>query len=413
MNCQKLIFFDFYGKIFFIQGVNSLFRYICLCLLLSICLGLFAYCVPSLYTVQVGSESVSDGGNTDDYDDYYEGQNPEDFECDPDDDTNCDNEHVDEMDMPYDMLMDTVSYLTCDSRNLPDDTFAFKVEALREGGVRLRAKFGQMEENEIKQYPYHRSYPALIPIPPRWWVHPSTEVQYPVPGRFGALPSIELEDYLDDFLENGKIFKKEFGRDHIQLGWKANLNLRYSLQSLLEASYLLVSFYHAGRGSSLLGYRDLDGDRETTHGRYYRVDLSEEEQQYTLSDITERYEFRTEKENSWSCGLRFKVRRHDDHRYVGGGQPAEPGCEDNDDGSAIYRLVRQVLGDDWNIDPEEYCVSLKNRRKSCYRYTENIHQGTRNINNGKGRVDHFDCTGTDILRLCPHYLSICTRARVE
>lgn len=397
-----------------------MFRYLCLYLLLSVCLGLFAYCVPSLHTIQLGSggKDSDEEGDTDEYDDYSEGEDPEDMECDVENGEDCeDDEYVDELDMPYDILMDTVSYLTCDSGNLPDDTFAFKIEALREGGIRLRMKFGQMAESKIKQYPYHRVYPTLIPIPPRWWIHPSSTIRYPVSGRFGSLPSIELEDYLDIFLERGEDFTSRFGRDHIQLGWKANLNLQYGLQSLIERSYLLVSFYHTSRGTSLLGYRDPDNDRETTHGRYYRIDLREEEQHYTLSDVTERYpvgrRHLSQKENSWSCGLRFNVMRNDNHRYIGGGQPAEPGCEDNDDGSAIYRLVRQVLGDDWNINSEVRCVSLKSRRKSCYVYTENIHRGTENINNGKGRVDHSDCTGTDILRLCPHYLSICTRAKVE
>ena len=420
MNCQKLIFFGFYEKIFFIQGVSSLFRYLCLYLLLSVSLGLFAYCVPSLHTVQLGSEGAGGEGDPGEHDDYTEGQDPADFECDQENETDCgDDGYVDEMDMPYDILIDTASYLTCDSRNLPDDTFAFKMEALREGGVRLRMKFGQMDEDKIKQHPYSRSYPALIPIRPQWWVHPSSEVQFPVKGRFGSMPSIELADYLDTFLEKGEDFTNSFGRDHIQLGWQANLNLGYSLQNLFEISYLLVSFYHTSRGSSLLGYRDLDNERESTHGRYYRIDLKEEELQYTLSDITERYPLgrrqQTQKENSWSCGLRFKVRRHDDHRYIDGGQPAEPGCEDNDDGSAIYRLVRQVLGEDWNIDPTPgvRCISLKSRRKSCYVHTDNVHSGSANVNSGKGRVDHSDCVRNNILRLCPHYLSICTRAKVE
>ena len=372
----KIDFFWFLWDNFLYSRIKTLFRYLCISLLLSICLGLFAYCVPSLHTVQLGSEGVDKEGDPDDYDDYNEGRDPDDVECDTENETNCDDGDVDEMDMPYDILMDTVSYLTCDSRNLPDDTFAFKIEVLREGGIRLRKKFGRMEKSGIKQYPYHRSYPALIPIPLKWSIPPSSTIQFPIPGRFGSLPSIELEDYLDTFLEKGEDFTKSFGRDHIQMGWKANLNLGYSLKNLLEISYLLVSFYHTSRGSSLLGYRDLENDRETTHGRYYRIDLREEEQQYTLSDVAERYPLGrkylppAEHENSWSCGLRFNVHRHDDHRYIGGSQPVEPGCEDNDDGSAIYRQVRQVLGEDWNIDPKEWCVSLKSRRKSCYSITE-------------------------------------------
>ena len=393
-------------------------RYLLFYLLLAVCLGLFAYCVPSLHSVQLGSEGVGGGGGGEYNDtDYDEGKETK---CE-DDDEECKEaeEDVDEMDMPYDIRVDTASYLTCDSRKLPDDTFSFKMEALKDrvSGARLRKKFGQMEKSEIRQYPYYRSYPVLILIPPRWWVQPSSNPQNPAPSRSLSLPSIELEDYLDTFLENGETLTNRFGRDRFQLGWEANLNLRYSLHSLFQNRYLLLSFYHSGRGSSLLGYRDVeDQQRETTHGRYYRIDMEEAEQYYTLESITERFPLgrrnkpQNEKENSWFCNVRFKVRRHDDHRYLGEALSEELGCEDNDDGSEIYEVVRQVLGDDWNIDPAKRCIALKSHRKSCYIYTHNQHQGSLSSNQGKGRVDHSgdDCTGRDISRLCPHYLSICT-----
>ncbi len=419
MECEKLIFFGFYGKIFFIQGVIALFRYLLFYLLLAVCLGLFAYCIPSLRSVQLSSEGVGSGGSPE-YDDYSEGEE-EDPECEEgDDETECEeDDDIDEMDMPYDIRVDTASYLTCDSRNLPDNTFAFKLEALKDGvlgaGVRLRKKFVQMEKDEIRQYPYYRSYPALIPIPPRWWVHPSSEIQNPIPSRSLSLPSIELEDHLDTFLENGESFTNRFGRDRFQLGWEANLNLKFSPHSIFQSRYLLLSFYHSGRGSSLLGYRDLeDQQRETTHGRYYRIDMEEEEQYYILQDITERYPLGSrnfsQKENSWNCNIRLQVRRHDNHRYLGEALSEERGCEDNDDGNEVYELVRQVLGDDWNINLEERCISLRNHRKSCYTYTHTPLRASMATNQGKGRVDYSgDCTGREIIKLCPHYLSICTR----
>lgn len=422
LNCKKLIFFGFYEKIFFVQGVTSVFRYLYFSLLLPVCLGLFVYCVPSLYRIQLGSSGVDGGGSGEDYEDYEEGDGSDDLECEEDDDEDCDvnnvDEDVDEMEMPYDIQMDTASYLTCDSRDLPDDTFIFKFEALRggeSGGVRLRPKFRNMEKNEIKRYPYYRSYPVLLPIPPRWWVSPLSNIQNPVQSRLLSLPSVELEGYLDDFLANGKSFTNNFGRDIIQLGWSANASvgnhaLASSLHTLFENSYLLVSYRHTGRGSSLLGYRDSDNSRETTHGRYYRIDMEEEEQNYTLDRITERYpRVGGSREVGWSCGLKFKVRRHDNHRYLGESLSEERSCENNDDGSKIYEIARQVLGDDWNINPGERCISLRSHRKSCYRFTRNPQQ-INDGNRGKGRVDHSgDCDGSQITGLCPHYLSICTR----
>ena len=397
-----------------------LFRYFLFYLLLSICLGIFAYCIPSLRPVQLSSEGVQN----DEYDDYSEGEEEEECEENEEGEEECEedeeeDEDIDEMDMPYDIKVDTVSYLSCDSRNLPEDAFAFKMEALKSGvlgaGVRLRKKFGQMNKDKIKEYPYYRSYPALALIPPRWWVPPSSNIQNPMPSRSLSLPSIELEDYLDDLLENPEEFTNNFGRDRIQLGWKANINLKYRFHDIFDSYYLLLSFYHSGRGSDLLGYRDVEDSRETTHGRYYRIDMDEQEQYYVLENITERYPLgrrnSAQKEYSWSCGLQLKVRRHDQHRYLGSTLSEEPGCEDNDDNSTVYELVRQVLGDDWNIDLRKRCISLKNHRKSCYEYTGKPHKQSRNVNSGKGRVDYSDCTGDTITSLCPHYFSICTRMK--
>ena len=296
------------GKFSFSRGY-FLFRYFLFYLLLSVCLGLFAYCIPSLHSTYLGSEGVgrsTSGG--DDVDDYDEGEDEEEEECEDEDDEECedeDDEEIDEMDMPYDIRVDTASYLTCDSRTLPDGVFAFQFSALEGGetggGVRLRQAFSKKDKSEIKQYPYYRSYPALIPIPRRWSINPSSSVRNSnYPSRTLDLPSIELEDYLDDFLDKGKEFTHEFGRDRFQMGWEANLNLRYSLHHLFRNQYLLLTFYQVGRGRSLLGYRDLDNNKEATHGRYYRIDVEEEEQYYTLSEVTERYPVhkKLEKENT-------------------------------------------------------------------------------------------------------------------
>ena len=119
------------------------------------------------------------------------------------------------------------------------------------------------------------------------------------------------------------------------------------------------------------------------------------------------------KENEWSCGFRLAVRRHDQHRYLGESLSEEPGCEDDEDDSKMYELVRQILGDDWNINLEKRCVALKNHRKSCYKWTHQPHRSIRDGNSGKGRVDYSeDCSGRDLTKLCPHYLSVCTRRKL-
>ena len=397
----------------------SLFRYLLFFLLLFVCAGLFAYCVPSLRPVHLSSEGVGGG----EYDDYSEGEGDEDEDCEEEDDEECEEEEdqdVDDMDMPYDIKVDAASYLSCDSKKLPDAAFSFKMEALDGGvlgaGVRLRQKFGKMEKDEIRQYPYYRSYPALTAIPNSWWVHPSNSSSNPMPSRSLSLPSIELEDYLDEFLEKKEAFTDSFGRDRIEMGWKANMNLKYSFNSLFESRYLLLTFYRSGRENGLLGYRDMEDKRETTHGRYYRIDMEKQEQYYTLDGITERYPVgrrnSSQKDYLWSCGLQLKVRRHDRHRYLGDSLSEEPGCEHSDDGGSLYEVVQQVLGDDWNINLGARCISLKNHRESCYRFTHSPHRSSRGTNSGKGRVDFSDdCTTTDITRLCPHYLSLCTRVR--
>ena len=397
-----------------------MFRYFfVLFLLLSVCLGIFAYCVPSLHSSYLSSEGAKDksGGSSDN--DYDEGEDDKE-DCDDEDaEEDCDDEdeEVDEMDMPYDIRVDTVSFLTCNSRQLPDGVFAFKMEALRGGtaggGVRLRQSFSKKDKDEIKQYPYYRSYPALIPIPRRWSINPSSRIQNSnYPSRTLALPFIELEEYLDDFLENEADFTHEFGRDRLQVGWKANLNLKYSLHHLFQNNNLLLSFYQVGRGSSLLGYRDLDNEKETTHGRYYRIDVDEEEKYYTLANITERYPIHKkvgEREYEWNCSPPYQVRRNDSHRYIGGSLPTEPGCESKTEGSDAFGLIQEVLGDDWNINTRERCVSLKSHRRSCYKITHSPHQASRSTNQGKGRIDYSDCSAGNVTKLCPHYFSFCTR----
>ncbi len=395
-------------------------RFLPFFLLLFVCLGIFAYCIPpSLRPIQLSSEGV--GGE--EYDDYDEG---EEEECEEEDEEECEededdeDEDIDEMDMPYDITVDTASYLSCNAKNLPDDAFKFQMSALIDGeqgaGVRLRQKFGKMEKDEIKQYPYHRSYPALIPIPRQWWVSPSNNNQNPVPSRYLSLPSVELEGYLDEFLENGEAFMNDFGRDILQLGWKANYSKsNLSFYAIFNSRYLLLSFYRSGRSGDFLGYRDIENSRETVHGRYYRVDMEEQEEYHTLENITERYPLGrrnlSRKENEWSCGIQLEVRRHDRHRYLAKALSAEPGCENNDDNSSIYELVHRILGDDWNINLRDQCVSLKNHRKSCYKWTHQPNR-VRDGNQGKGRVDYSDCTGRNMTSLCPHYFSVCTRSKL-
>lgn len=407
----------FMGKFYFSRGY-FLFRYFLFYLLLSVCLGLFAYCVPSLHSTYLSSEGG--GRNSGNVDDYDEGEDEDEEECEEEDDEECEekeeDEEIDEMDMPYDIRVDTASYLTCDSRKLPDDVFAFQFSALEGGetggGVRLRQAFSKKDKSEIKQYPYYRSYPALIPIQRRWSIPPSSNTQNSnYPSRTLTLPSIELEEYLDDLLDRGKEFTHEFGRDRFQMGWESNL-IRYSLHHLFKNYYLLLSFYQVGRGKSLLGYRDLDNNKETTHGRYYRIDVDEEEQYYTLADITERYPVHKklgEREYEWECRRPYQVRRHDNHRYLGEGLSEEPGCEDDNDGSSAYDIIQKTLGDDWNINPRERCVSLKSHRKSCYKITHTPHSASRSTNQGKGRIDYSDCSPNNVTKLCPHYFSICTR----
>ena len=129
-----MIFVGFYGEFPLFEGGASLFRYLLFFLLLFVCLGIFAYCIPpSLRPIQLSSEGV-DG---DEYDDYDEGEEEDceeneegEEECEEEDE---DDKDIDEMDMPYDIMVDTASYLSCDSRNLPKDSFSFKMSALTGG----------------------------------------------------------------------------------------------------------------------------------------------------------------------------------------------------------------------------------------------------------------------------------------
>ncbi len=308
---------------------------------------------------------------------------------------------IDETVIPYDIRLDTMALLTCDSADIPGENFKFRAGAfLKEiyeggGGIKLRSPFVNVDKDIIRKYPYYNTFPTLSFGSASGGLYP---FHFP-------LRNIKLKNHLDD-LSEGYVHKFR----STLVDFKVPLPEREIPSSQLDEFFrepVLATFITttpASRRQNILPaiYIDDNGDQEI-HGRSYEVRLEEQESFFTIRSISEIYPLLST-EYEWECGNVFKVHRHRDIRYnsEGNDDPTEEACDQDDESNdSLYKLARILLGKEWFIDTQNQCISPKNRRKYCY--------GSR-----PERVDFSnDCRGLHRGYHCPHYFSICTSIELQ
>ena len=300
---------------------------------------------------------------------------------------------IDEMVMPYDIRLDTMALLTCDSSaDIPGNNFKFRAGAfLKEiyeggGGIKLRSPFVGLDKDTIKEYPYHNTLPSIF----------FGSAAGGLFQRRSILENIQLKNYIDELSEG---YTHKFGSKFIDFKFPLTDIPSSALDQFFEDP-VLATFTQRNENSPSV-YTDDSGDQEI-HGRAYKIEIDEEESFFTIRGVTETYPLLS-KTYEWKCDIGdtpnvFKVYRHEALRYKTDDETlVEEGCiEDDSKDRALHKLARLLLGKDWVINTRRRCISPKSRNKSCY--------GLR-----PERVSFSnDCRGSHQGYHCPHYFSICT-----
>ena len=394
----------------------------CIFAMILLSIGLmFSYCLPtpiqqggglspfaSLYSSNDDSETEQPANNNDDNNEETEppgesSQNNDNDDDDDDDDEeeeeDDDEDEIDESQIPYDIRLDTMAYMTCNNGVTRDERFTFKAGAFHNGGIKLKSPiFNNKNLTDIKEYPFYRAEPFIAltrPNTPSVIVRASEFNPISFHSRLNLQSDANLRTLINVLKRNSDIYIKNLGGQHISTHHRMN-NPRY-LASHFDNADLFIGF----RSVRQTPHFYTQEDEKYIHGRYYQIELSETEgdaQIYTLSGIDERYP-KTSSRKTWNCSnrLHFKIMRHEDRR-----SEDEESCPDSPSNNAVYLLVKRVLKldendrDKWNINIAQKCISPKSRNTRCYK---------NNVEN----VDYDNCSARNVGRHCPHYLSICTR----
>ena len=351
-------------------------------ILLILCVWGFSYCTPPFRVVGVTSELSSETSeNTDSYE-----------EDETDEDS---SEEIDETKTPYRIIMDTVGYMTCDApwSKQPQGAFRLKFGAYRTGGIGLSGKsFAERGEEGIKEFPYYRATPAIVVVEGRW----ATDSY--IKDSVKVFPRIQLEDYLDLFVERKETLTKTFRDRELSVGLT---------EGRIEKYNFLAGFLDNKERPQT--YKNEDNDN-TFHGMFHEISTRKKEHFSALSSIESRYpSYSKDRPKHWDCDsnrFHFQIRRHSEHRN----SPDEPGCSNktrysNDPETEAYSTARKLLGEEWNINAEDRCISLKSSRNICYRISD-----PRSKNSENSEVffsDAQNCNTSSVGRYCPHYFSIC------
>ena len=297
-----------------------------------------------------------------------------------------DEEEIDQTAMPYDIRLDTMALLTCDSSNIPGENFKFRAGAFLQeidkdgGGIKLKSSFRKIDRDTLKEYPYYNTTPAMF----------FGSASEGLLSTSSILSNIQLKNYT----------KKIDDGDYVHQFGSRDLDFRFPLPKVSPRNLdqffrtpAIATFVPRGTNTPAVYLDDLQ-DQEI-HGKSYEIDLEKRESFFVLNSIKEE-DLLNSKKNDWACEYSFTVYRHETLRYDGDAN-AELGCDqDNKENKSLYELARILLGDDWFIDTENFCISPKNRRQTCYGANPERVEFSNN------------CRGIHKGYHCPHYFSICT-----
>ena len=375
--------------------------------------SLVSYCVPipssgrspfsSIYSENKDNSNTTQGGG-----DFTDPDDPPSANTnDADDDLSELNENaIDEESMPYRIKIDTLAFMTCDNARFENPFTLFAGALLSNAGIRLKRPFADKEE--VKQYPSHESYPALSIAPNRRGI--------PSEGStilgFGIRRTIDLQDHINQLLRSGETYLQTIDRTKVQArlhrtgNLRDSINLARQLDRNNDGDYLTATFAFPKTNGKADVRRYTDDGDEYTHGLVYELNMQKIGEFHIIAGVDETdYQkkngepLRTEKQ--WNCpsSYRFTIYRHSN--LISAGEPSCPegGSRENFE----YTILKEILGNDWNINTGRRCISPK-RSNICYGEL-----ASSNVAGSRVVYDPDRCSITNRGNFCPHYLSFCIR----
>ncbi len=346
---------------------------------------------------------------------------------------------------PYDLQLDTLAFLSCET----DHFFTFQGGAwFSLSGIRLSEYFLRKKESMSAG-----ALETLIKSSTKYGAFPYLSVSNKNQLRRGILTPkgifnshLRLHDLIPELVKSGKTRIREYNGDPIKAEIKQKAYVsEYSYRDGFKKELVLALYYIGGKNNAMLHWGPRDG--QDIYGRTYSLDLEDldivsagdDDDRYALVGVSEKKLLPSAPDQKeWTCpdSLRLEIRRHErntfkpeewynyqlrnwlnynqwydtfakaqnanDHSHRP--PPPEPTCEDSSGGGAALSVARKVLGDDWNINIGEKCISPRNSRKACYTIstppindvTDRLERDKAHCNNNKNKY-------------CPQFLSVCVR----
>ena len=311
--------------------------------------------------------------------------------------------------MPYRLKLDTIAFMTCDTPRFDKAFTLFAGAFSTAGGIRLKKYFP--DKSSIRQYPYHSSAPAMEVTGSRTGASGGADLTF-----FGQRNNISLPEYLQELLDSGSQYQNTFGRTQVQAFKRSfgSIGEVRTFASTLDQSYLFAGF---GNSGDLKTYQTDSGD-SYAHGLSFEVDLAERGKFHVIRSITETDYQQVENnkgilstpasQRTWNCSssYTFIIKRHTDLK-----PRSESECTNNTDrGDPRFTILKNILGDGWNINVGDQCLSLKDSSDYCYGELNKKRTEARgNVSAAKVLYNTQECSIQNAGRFCPHYLSFCVR----
>ena len=344
---------------------------------------------------------------------------------------------------PYDIQLDTIAYTTCDVPN----EFTMKVGSyFSRSGIRLSDYF--LKEQETRD---NASLKALIKSSTKHVAKPRlifAKVSKVLTQSFRSSEQffdIQLEDYIDELISTEAERLQRLDGNPIEAIIKTNpLNpaVLWSRNAKLTLSYKKS---RSEKEPSI--QRAPDEASRNFYGRIYDVDFREKlKSRYVLNYVRETKRPVETAQPEWNCpeDLQFEIRKHHRQAYNAntfyGEQDAnykarypsveaalaadderhripddEPICPNSNDGGQLLKVVRQILGTDWNINISQGCVSSTDSNVRCYSQEHDSGPITIPVISYRSDCTNYFNPGPSLeerkkSKVCPHLLSICVRA---
>ena len=342
---------------------------------------------------------------------------------------------------PYDLQVDTLAYMACETNNYG----TFQVGAFFSmSGLRLSEYFlkkteslsASALEDLIKSSTKHKASPYLA-------VSLKNNLLQIFQPKKAFNDTLRLKDLIPDLIRSGKTRIKEYNEDPIKVEIKQpSYVLNHNSRDGFQDRLVLALYYKGGKDNAVLHKTDGVPGKDI-YGRIYSLDFEDlnmvsnddSNDRYALSAVSEKKLPTAPAQKEWTCpdSLVLEIRRHaknafnpqewfiyrsQDANYrtryrsleqAQGAEdpthrppPNESVCENSDQGGVALKVVRAVLGNDWNINMGTKCISPRNSSKPCY------HMSTQR--NVQDRLDtNRDSCNNNNIKYCPRFLSICVR----